>query len=57
MDKITRAQLVALGGPSNARYAILHTDGTLYCATSSKVAANDSDFWRDRGYVLKEVVD
>jgi hypothetical protein len=55
MDKITRAQLLALGGAPDALYAVFHKDGTLYCCTTASIAANDGDFWRDRGFTIKEV--
>lgn len=54
---MTRAELIALGGSSDARYAIFNDDGSLYACTSAAIAANDDEFWRSRGYRIVEVID
>lgn len=57
MDKITRAQLIALGGAPNARFAVFRPDASLYFVTTAELALRDEDYWRWQGYELKEVVE
>lgn len=49
------ADLLALGGASDATYAALHGDGSLYFCTNAKIAERDEDYWRGLGYTLKRV--
>ncbi len=55
MNKITRAEFATLGGATDAMYAVFDKDGLLYFCTTAKIAANDDDYWRNRGFTIKEI--
>ena len=56
MEKITRSELIKLGGAPDARFAVFHKDGELYfCATVS--TKHDESFWKEKGYTMKEVTE
>jgi hypothetical protein len=56
---ITKAELVAMGGAPDARFACFYPDGTLYFVISSPRFdfEGERDYWYNRGYSLKKVVD
>lgn len=57
MDKITRAELLALDGAPNATHACFNPDGTLYfCAElTNPDDEREDEFWRARNYTMKRV--
>ena len=57
MDKITRAELSALGGALDAKFAVFNADGSLYCCTTHLASDLDDEFWRNENRRIKEVVD
>ena len=56
MNVIKQADLVALGGAPDARYAIFEEDGSLYFCTTSKEAYRDEDYWSGQRREIKQVV-
>ena len=55
MDKISRQQVLDMGGAADAKFVIIDSQGDLYCCVNAKLTEDDHDFWRAGGYTLKEV--
>lgn len=55
METIARAELLALDGAPDATFAVFRADGSLYFCTNAKEPSEDEDFWRYRGFTIKEV--
>ena len=56
MRTIAQSDLIALGGASDARYAVFEEDGSLYFCTTSKDAYRDEDYWSGQHREIKQVV-
>lgn len=57
MRTIARADLIAMGGAPDARFAVFYPDGSLYFCTSAKAASRDEDYWSGQGRELRQVIE